>query len=62
MYRPDKNDVYFEFLDHLRESGKVNMFGSPSYLVEAFPELTRHESIQVFMAWADSFESAGEEE
>lgn len=61
MNMPVKNDVYFEFLDHLRESGKINMFGSHIVLEQAFPELRPHEAINIVLAWMDSFEG-GEEE
>lgn len=47
-------DVYFAFLDSLRESGSINMFGAPKVIQEVFG-LSRTESIDVFTAWAENF-------
>ena len=30
---------YFDYLDHLRDSGATNMFGAVPYLQKKFPEL-----------------------
>ena len=46
--------VYFSFLDSLRESGSINMFGAPKVLQEACG-LSKGESIDVFTAWAENF-------
>jgi hypothetical protein len=40
----------FIFLDKLRESGTINMFGAPKVLEESFG-LSKKESIKVFQAW-----------
>lgn len=32
----DKEQIYFDFLEDLRQSGEVNMFGSSPYLSAAF--------------------------
>jgi len=48
------HDVYFEFLNDLRESGLINMFGAPKELREVFG-LSKAESIDVFTAWAENF-------
>ena len=53
---PNKNDVYFEYLDWLRESGKINMYGAPRVLENVFSELDHKTSMEVFKAWCDSFE------
>ena len=42
----------FIFLDKLRDSGKINMFGAPKVLEETFG-LSKKESRQVFKAWAE---------
>tara|TARA_B100001057_G_scaffold271412_1_gene271671 strand:- start:48179 stop:48325 length:147 start_codon:yes stop_codon:yes gene_type:complete len=44
----------FTFLDDLRASGKINMFGAPTALQEAFG-ITKEESFEVFKAWTDTF-------
>ena len=30
----NENEIYFNYLDDLRDSGETNMFGSPAYLVD----------------------------
>ena len=45
---------YFNFLDGLRASGTINMFGAPKVLQEAFG-LTKEESFEVFTAWTKQF-------
>ena len=47
-------EMIFKFLDSLRESGQINMFGAPQVLREAFG-LTKSESVDAFKAWADNF-------
>jgi hypothetical protein len=56
---PNKNfkaktekDLYFEFLDNLKRSGKMNMMGSPMALKECFPELMLKEARVIFQDWA----------
>ncbi len=44
----------FQYLDDLRESGQVNMFGSGVYLQEAFG-LTRYEAKDVVLEWMKTF-------
>lgn len=36
-----KRENYFAFLDALRESGRINMFGAAPFLRDAFPELRK---------------------
>jgi len=45
---------FFEFLDALRESGSINMFGAPAVLREEFG-LSKSESFQIFKAWTEQF-------
>lgn len=51
-------EQYFTFLDDLRDSGAVNMFGAISYLQEEFPELRRDRKRagEILQAWMDSFQ------
>ena len=47
-------EMIFKFLDSLRESGQINMFGAPQVLREAFG-LTKSESVEAFKACVDNF-------
>lgn len=54
----DKKDLYFLFLDRLRESGVVNMFGAAPYLEVSFPELKKTKTARaVLLEWMESFEA-----
>ena len=48
-------EAIYQFLDELRESGKVNMFGAAPYLVEAFgfSKLDAREYVSKWMEIAD---------
>ena len=46
----DKKQVYFRFLDSLRDSGATNMFGAAPYLTEVFG-LDRCEAKDVLLEW-----------
>ena len=45
---------YFVFLDELREFGKTNMFGAPSYLRATFG-LSKQEATDATAAWMKTF-------
>jgi hypothetical protein len=47
-------DLYFEYLDELRESGETNMFGAGAYLEDAF-DLPRREARDVLMEWMKTY-------
>jgi len=47
-------EFYFEFLDALRESGQINMFGAPRVLQDEFG-LNKHESIDIVSEWMKQF-------
>ena len=49
-----KEREMFEVLDNLRDSGKINMFGSPSVIAEVFG-LDKKQSREVVTAWMESF-------
>lgn len=53
VQQPD--EIYFAFLDALRESGAVNMFGAAPVLQEEYPELTARQARDVWIRWAQSF-------
>ena len=44
----------FQYLDQLRESGEVNMFGSAAYVQEEF-ELSRKDAQRVVEEWMQQF-------
>ncbi len=45
---------YLEYLDDLRESGSINMFGAAPYLRDMF-DLTRAEAASVLKYWMGNF-------
>jgi len=49
-----EKETVFQYLDDLRESGQVNMFGSGVYIQEAFG-LTRYEARDVVLEWMKTF-------
>jgi len=58
LIRPEiVEDEHLEFLDELRESGIVNMFGGRSYLIKEF-DLDPHEASKILTYWMESFGEA----
>lgn len=53
MKNIDKN-VVFEFLDEIRESSSINMFGAAPYIVDAFG-VTRYEAKDLLLEWMRTF-------
>ena len=47
-------EEYFEFLDDLRESGAINMYGAAGVLVEVF-DITKQEAREILSAWMKQF-------
>lgn len=47
-------DDFFVFLDILRESGEINMFGAPRELQNEFG-LSKQEARDVFTKWTETF-------
>jgi len=52
-------DVVFRFLNDLRTSGRVNMFGSGVYLQEVFG-VDRNEANELVAEWMRSFDACQE--
>lgn len=54
---PIRNDWedYYKFLEALRRTGVVNMFGSGPYMKECFPKLSIEEISEIFMNWAENY-------
>ena len=50
----EEKESMFQYLDDLRESGQVNMFGSGAYLQSAFG-LSRYEARDVVLEWMKTF-------
>ncbi len=46
---------HFEYLDELRKSGAINMFGAPPHLAREF-HLPKAEAIKIWGLWADTFD------
>ena len=50
-----KVDEIFKFLDDLRASGTINMFGAPTVLREQYPHMTKAQSKAAFVMWSNTF-------
>ena len=50
------NKKYFDYLEKLRDSGEVNMFGAVPYLQRQFPELgfDINRARGVLLAWMEA--------
>jgi hypothetical protein len=46
--------LYFEYLESLRESGVTNMFGAAPYLQEEFG-LDKYEAKDILIEWMESY-------
>ena len=54
--RPDYcTDEMLDYLDELKETGKVNMVGASPNLRAEFPELDKHMSHVVLAHWRDTY-------
>ena len=49
----DNSDMYYQFLDNLRDKGTTNMFGASPYLQQAF-DLEKKEARQILAKWMQS--------
>lgn len=54
QFRDQKQRLIFFFLDGLRESGAVNMFGATPYLMKAFA-LEEAEAKEYLKEWMSTF-------
>jgi hypothetical protein len=48
------NTRYFAYLNALRESGEINMFGAAPYLAGAF-SLSNSQARDILLKWMESF-------
>jgi hypothetical protein len=54
--RPDFcTDDHLTYLDELRESGAINMFGAAPYLAEEFCSLSRQQARDILSYWMATF-------
>ena len=47
--------IYYEFLDILRDSGYTNMFGAGSYLMDNF-DINKYEANRILTSWMETYE------
>ncbi len=47
---------YFTFLDDLRDSNRINMFGGAAPLRQEYDFLSRSESSTILCSWMESFD------
>jgi hypothetical protein len=55
------NELYFDYLNDLRESGVTNMFGAGAYLEDEFG-LDSEEAKNILVAWMSSFNEESKDE
>ena len=48
------NNEFYEYLDALRDSGVVNMFGAGAYLQDQFV-LSKSEARDILIAWMEQY-------
>lgn len=48
-------DEHLKFLDEVRESGFINMFGARPYILEEFPNLSKEQAKQILLYWMRTF-------
>jgi len=53
-YESEEQQEVFEYLDRLRESGRANMFGVRSFIVDNF-NMKDDEAARYLMQWMGSF-------
>ena len=53
----DDMDIFFQELDYLRESGTMNMFGAPRWLIDNY-DLSKDEANHVFIRWTKNIEAS----
>lgn len=51
----DEKENIFDYLEDLRDSGQINMFGASPYIVEAFG-LNKYQAREILSEWMHSCE------
>lgn len=49
-------EMFFGYLDGLRESGVTNMFGAVPYLRNRFDGMSQSQAIKVLTEWMETFD------
>lgn len=49
------NRTYYAYLDELRDSGLINMFGAAKFLEREFPELNDGQAVSVLHCWMERY-------
>jgi len=58
VFKPEfMQDKYLSYLNAVRESGLINMFGAAPYLVCEFPELDKRKARAVLSYWMANFKT-----
>lgn len=52
--KPEVEEMYLDFLDMVRETGKINMMGSAPWLAEKF-NLSHKESLRILQYWMNTY-------
>ena len=55
-------EKYFVYLEQLRQSGRINMFGAVPYLQMKFPELylDQDKAARILQSWMNRYQEDGE--
>ena len=51
----DEKENIFDYLEDLRDSGQINMFGASPYIVEAFG-LNKYQAREILSEWMHGYE------
>ena len=51
----DEKENIFDYLEDLRDSGQINMFGASQYIVEAFG-LNKYQAREILSEWMHGYE------
>ena len=49
-----ENRTYYDYLDELRDSGLINMFGAAKFLALELPELSYDKAVSFLHCWMES--------
>lgn len=54
-------EMFFGYLDGLRESGVTNMYGAVPYLRDRFDGMSQSQAISVLVEWMETFDERHKE-
>lgn len=52
----EEKENIFDYLEDLRESGQINMFGATPYVAEAFG-INKYQAREILSEWMNNYES-----